>query len=435
VPSPVEKKADGEFRSLIFDSTFSEFKGVISYIRVFDGEVKKGDRIRYMATNVESEVIEVGTMHPAMMKREKLGPGDIGYIITGIKEIENCRVGDTIAAKTVEESLGGYKEVVPMVYAGIFCQDGSDYERLRTAIAKLKLNDSALVYDPEHSNALGFGFRCGFLGMLHLEIFQERLAREYSLELVVTVPSVAYHVGIKGDINKLGYNVKSENKIDDQTIIVSSAADLPDPTRVDYIEEPIMNVDIVAPADYIGGIMSLVQEKRGIYVNTEYLGTSASDNRVLLHYKVPLATIIVDFYDKLKSVTSGYASLNYEFSSYERTDVAKLDISVAGDKVEALSSIVYKDEAHQAGKAVVKMLKEALPRQMFEIKLQAMIGHKVVASERISAFRKDVTSGLYGGDFSRKKKLLQKQKAGKKRMAQMGRVEIPSNVFLKVLKK
>lgn len=435
VPPPKSAESD-VFKSLIFDSVFNEYKGVISYVRVVGGEIKVGDKVRYLATKSESEVIDCGILTPTMVKTNILREGEIGYIITGIKDISMCRVGDTISVpgRTDEDSLGGYKEVMPMVYAGIFCKEGSDYEHLRQAIGKLKLNDAALVYEPEHSQALGFGFRCGFLGMLHLEIFQERLKREYSLDLIVTVPSVRYHVGIEGGIKTLG-NIRKEHIIDDDTFVVTSASDLPDPSKITVIEEPIMKVDIVAPKEFIGGIMSLVQDKRGIYENTEYLGHGESDNRVILHYKMPLATIIVDFYDKLKSVTSGYASLNYEFCTYQKVDVVKLDIMVAGDLVEALSSIVYKDESFNVGKKVVKALKEELPRQMFEVKLQAAIGAKIIASERISAMRKDVTAKLYGGDYSRKQKLLKKQKAGKKRMQEHGRVDIPSHVFLNILKK
>lgn len=435
IPEPREPETQ-DFRSLIFDSVYDEYKGVISYIRVFDGEIKVGDKVKFMATKATSEVLDIGILQPMMKKKDTLKAGDIGYIITGIKDIEECRVGDTITRDGLKDvqSLGGYKEVMPMVYAGIFCHEGSDYERLRTAIGKLKLNDAALVYEAEHSTALGFGFRCGFLGMLHLEIFQERLWREYNLELVVTVPSVAYNVHIEGGIKTLGH-VKKENIVDDETIIMTSAADFLDPSKIDYIEEPMMKVDIVAPQDYIGAIMTLVQEKRGTYINTEYLNKAEGDNRVILHYYMPLATLIVDFYDKLKSATSGYASLNYDFHGYERADVVKLDILVAEAPVESLAMIVYRDDAFSIGKKIAKSLKEVIPRQLFEIKIQAAIGSKVIASERLSAMRKDVTSGLYGGDYSRKQKLLKKQKAGKKRMKAHGKVDIPTDAFLKILKK
>lgn len=435
VPAPSKPEAD-EFRSLIFDSVYDEYKGVVSYVRVFDGSINVGGRVKFMATRAESEVLDVGILQPRMTKKKSLEAGEIGYIITGIKEIEKCRVGDTItdARNPAVRDLGGYKEVMPMVYAGIFCQEGSEYERLRTAIGKLKLNDAALEYEPEHSNALGFGFRCGFLGMLHLEIFQERLRREYNIELVVTVPSVAYHVHLDGSIKNLGH-IKKEQVIDDQTIIMTSAADFLDPSKINYIEEPVMKVDIVAPQEYIGAIMNLVQEKRGTYINTEYINQSTSDNRVILNYYMPLATLIVDFYDKLKSVTAGYASLNYEFYKYQRVEVVKLDILVAEAPVESLAMITYKDDAFSVGKQIVKSLKDVIPRQMFEIKIQAAIGAKVVASERLSAMRKDVTANLYGGDFSRKQKLLKKQKAGKKRMKAHGKVEIPTDAFLKILRK
>jgi len=436
VPAPTEPETN-DFRALIFDSVYDEYKGVISYVRVFDGELAVGEKARFMATKADSEVLDLGVLAPTMQKRKKLRAGEIGYIITGIKEIQKCRVGDTITqTKQADsaQSLGGYKEVNPMVYAGIFCNEGSEYERLRAAIGKLKLNDAALVYEPEHSNALGFGFRCGFLGMLHLEIFQERLRREYNLELVVTVPSVAYNVTVDGSLQKIGH-IKKENIIDESTIVVTSAADFLDPSKIKHIEEPVMSVDIVAPQEYIGAIMGLVQEKRGEYRNTEYLNQAAGDNRVILHYYMPLATLIVDFYDKLKSVTSGYASLNYDFHGYQQVEVVKLDVLVANDPVESLAMIVYKDEAHSIGKKIVKSLKEVIPRQLFEIKLQAAIGAKVVASERISAMRKDVTAKLYGGDYSRKQKLLKKQKEGKKRMRAHGKVDIPTDAFLKILRK
>lgn len=437
VPEPRKPETD-HFRALIFDSVYDEYKGVISYIRVFDGEIKVGEKARFMATKAESEVLDVGVLKPKMTKQKTLKAGDIGYIITGIKELTQCRVGDTITQAAHHEKvqdLGGYKEVMPMVYAGIFCEEGSDYERLRTAIGKLKLNDSALTYEPEHSNALGFGFRCGFLGMLHLEIFQERLSREYGINLVVTVPSVAYHVHLDASYHKLKRAIKSENVIDDKTIVMTSAADFVDPSMINYIEEPVMKVDIVAPQEFIGAIMTLVQEKRGRYINTEYINQAAGDNRAILHYYMPLATVIVDFYDKLKSVTSGYASLNYEFHGYEKADVVKLNILVAEDPVESLALITYKEDAHSVGKNIVKSLKEVIPRQMFEIKIQAAIGAKVIASERLSAMRKDVTAKLYGGDYSRKQKLLKKQKEGKKRMRAHGKVQIPSDAFMKILRK
>lgn len=435
VSAPKQSNED-IFRALIFDSVYDEYKGVISYVRVFDGKIKIGEKVKFMATGGTSEVLEVGILKPIMNKKEDLKSGEIGYIITGIKELELCRVGDTItSAKAVNvKALSGYKQVVPMVYAGVFCKEGSEYEHLRVAISKLKLNDSSLIYEPEHSSALGFGFRCGFLGMLHLEVFQERLMREYNIELVVTVPSVAYYVHLEGTIKTLT-NIKKENIIDERTIIMTSAYEFLDPSKIDYIEEPIMKVDIVAPQEYIGPIMTLVQEKRGVYINTEYINKTGGDNRVIFKYHIPLATLIVDFYDKLKSVTAGYASLNYEFFRYQKVDVVKLDIIVADEPVESLSMIVYRDDSYSMGKKIVEALKEVIPKQMFEVKIQASIGSKVIASERLSALRKDVTAKLYGGDYSRKQKLLKKQKEGKKRMKTHGRVEIPSDAFLKILRK
>ncbi len=424
-------------RALIFDSTYDEFKGVISYVRVFDGSFKLNDKVKFLATKAESEILELGIFQPDLKQQQILNCGQIGYIVTGVKDIEKCRVGDTIALlnnKSVQP-LEGYKEVKPMIYAGIFCNNGDEYEKLRIAIQKLKLNDSALVYEPEHSPALGFGFRCGFLGLLHLEVFKERLLREYNLDLIVTVPSVAYRVHLKCTVDKLNKVIKTENIVDEKTIIITSALDFIDVNYIDYIEEPIMKVDIVVPQDYIGAVMTLLQEKRGKYLNTEYINSSLGQKRVILHYKMPLAVLIVDFYDKLKSVTSGYASLNYEFYDYEITEVVRLDILVANDLIEALSVIVYKDDAYNIGRSIVKSLKEVIPRQLFEVKIQAAIGSKIIASERIPPLRKDVTAKLYGGDYSRKQKLLKKQKQGKKKMKALGKVKIPSDAFIKILKK
>ncbi|MFH1536697.1 MAG: translation elongation factor 4, partial [Patescibacteria group bacterium] len=406
-------------RALIFDSIFDDYRGVITYVRVKDGEIKKGDKIKLMATGKESEVLEVGVFKPKMVKREKLETGMIGYIVTGFKEVGDTRVGDTVTtlSNQAEKALEGYKEVKPMVFAGIFCREGDDYPELKDALEKLKLNDSALTYEPERSSALGFGFRAGFLGLLHLDIVQERLKREFNLDLIVTVPSVAYKI----------YDNKGKEKI------ISSPLDLPEQNFIDHIEEPMMLIDIVTPAEYIGGIMALLQEKRGVPTNSqmEYL----DEQRVVIHYKVPLSQIVVDFYDKLKNVSSGYASLNYDFTGYSRCFVNRMDILVAGDPVEALSSIVYKDEVERAGRKIVKALKGVLPRQMFEVRLQAAIGGKIYASEKIPPMRKDVTAKLYGGDVTRKRKLLEKQKKGKRRMKSMGKVDIPQEAFLAVLKR
>ena len=415
-PPKIIKEAP--LRALIFDSKFDEYRGIIAEVRIFDGSVKIGDKIKFLSTDKESEVLEVGYFDPKFKKTEILQSGEIGYIVTGFKEIVHCRVGDTIAlAANPVLPLTGYKEVKPMVFAGLFCKEGDMYPRLREAIEKLKLNDAALSYEPENSQALGFGFRCGFLGLLHLEVVQERLRREYNLELVVTVPSVAYRIKLKNG----------------SQIEIKSPQELPREETIEKVFEPIMTVDIFSPKDYLGSIMQLVSQKRGIYLNTEYL----DENIAVLHYHVPLTALLVDFYDKLKSVSSGYASLNYDFLKYEPTDIIRLDILVAEEKIEALSTIIYRDEAYAVGKKIVETLKESLPRQQFVVKLQAAVGGKIIAGERLSALRKDVTAKLYGGDYTRKRKLLEKQKKGKKKMMALGhgRVDIPPEAFLAVLKR
>ena len=417
VPPPIGKMSE-PLRALIFDSKYDDYKGVVAYVRVVDGEVKRGDKMFLMATKTESEVLEVGYFKPKFQTAEKLSVGEIGYIVTGLKEIEKCRVGDTITVNKPElavQSLPGYTEVKPMVFAGIFCKEGDDFPKLRDAILKLKLNDASLTFETEQSKALGFGFRCGLLGLLHLEIVEERLRREHNLDVIVTVPSVAYRIT----------TAKSE------VVIVKSPAELPDPSRIKLIEEPWIKIDVVSPGNYIGGIMQMVQEKRGVYQNTEYLDA----DRVILHYEIPLSAILVDFYDKLKSVSSGYASLNYEFFGYKEADVVKMDILVATEPVEALATIVYRDTAQDVGRRIVQSLKKVLPRQMFEVKIQAALGGKIIASEHLPAMKKDVTAKLYGGDVTRKNKLLEKQKKGKKKMKAMGKVDIPPAAFLAVLKK
>ena len=415
VPPP--RKDEGKpLRALIFDSNFDEFRGVIAEVRIIDGQISAGEQIVFFSTKKVAEVLEVGYFSPKLKKSPALSSGEIGYLATGLKEIKYCRVGDTVAsAKTEVEPLKGYQEVKPMVFAGLFCQVGDQYPKLRDALEKLKLNDAALSYEPENSQALGFGFRCGFLGLLHLEIVQERLKREYNLDLVVTVPSVAYQIESK--VGKIS--------------IIHSPQELPKPELINQILEPIMTVDIFSPKAYLGQIMQLASQKRGIYLNTEYL----DENIAVLHYQVPLTALLVDFYDKLKSVSAGYASLNYDLLEYRKTEVVKLDILVAEEPVEALSSIVYQDEAYSVGKKIVQSLKETLPRQLFVVKIQAAISGKIIAAERLSALRKDVTAKLYGGDYTRKRKLLEKQKKGKKKMMQKGRVEIPAEAFLAVLKK
>lgn len=414
---PPQSREPKETRAIIFDSVYDDYRGVVAYVRMIDGELKRGKQILMMATQKTSEIIEVGHFKPKYAAAESIETGEIGYVVTGLKNIEGCRVGDTITLKEVpaQKPLPGYKDVNPMVFAGIFCQQGNDFERLREAILKLKLNDAALTFEAEHSPALGFGFRCGFLGLLHLDIFRERLEREYNLKIIVTVPSVAYQI----------------TKTNNEKIIIKSPQELPDPTQIKVIEEPWVNADIVSPKEYIGSIMQLVEEKHGTYKNTEYLEA----NRAILHYQIPLASILVDFYDRLKSASSGYASLNYEFSEYHGAKIVKLNIFVADEEVEALASLVYEDEAYRVGRSVTQKLKESLPRQMFEVKIQAAVGSKIIASERIPAMRKDVLAKMSGGDWTRKMKLLQKQKAGKKKMLSKGRVEIPSETYLAILKK
>ncbi len=414
-------------RALIFDSKYDTYRGVVAYVRVFSGTIKKGDRIRLLSMRVESEVLDCGIFKPNYLSTGELRAGEIGYIVTGFKTVSDCRVGDTLTANKgvsnfVEvESLPGYKEVKPMVFAGIFPREGSDFKELREAMDKLKLNDAALVYEPERSDALGFGFRCGFLGLLHLEVFQERLRREYNLDLIVTVPSVAYKV------------LKSNG----EELIIRTPQRLPDPNHIDIIEEPWVTLDVITPKNYMGNIIKLAQDKRGVYKNTEYISADSDEARVILHYEIPMAAILTDFYDKIKSVSAGYASINYEYLDYRPADVVRMDILVAEEPIEALATIVYRNEAMREGREVVEILKNNLARQMFAIKIQAALHGKVIASEKLSAMRKDVTAKLYGGDVTRKRKLLEKQKRGKKKMmaAGKGSVDIPPDTFVKILKR
>lgn len=417
IPSP-SGAPEKSLRALIFDSFYDDYKGVVAHVRVLDGTIRKADHLHMVATQTDFELLETGWMEPRAHVTNELGTGQIGYIATGLKVIDDCRVGDTVTHKGDHvEALPGYKLVTPMVYAGIFPKEGNDFSALRQAMERIRLSDASLSFDPEHSPALGFGFRCGFLGMLHLEIIQERLRREFDMDVIVTVPSVHYRA----------------MKQDGMLIDVKSPADLPDPTRVQYTEEPWVKIDVVVPSEYIGNVMALCMEKRGLYKNTEYLDPT----RTILHFEIPLSSIVIDFYDKLKGVTAGYASMNYEFIDYRQAPIVRLDIAVAEEAVEALSSLVFTEDAYRTGKIIVEKLKDAIPKQMFVIKLQALIGGKVIASERISAMRKDVTAGLYGGDVTRKRKLLDKQKKGKAKMmaAGKGSVEIPAAAYLAVLKR
>lgn len=427
VGPPKESSDEEETKALIFDSVYDPYRGVVAYVRLFNGSLKKGDKVVYLHTKNELEIIEVGYFKPKYKPAEKLETGEVGYIVTGFKDVSQARVGDTVwrcgkqkMDRTQAKPLSGYKEVKPFVFASIYCVNGDDYPLLRDALQKLSLSDSALSFEPEQSSALGFGFRTGFLGVLHMEIVQERLEREYHLELIVTAPSVSYIV-----IQK----VKGDSISQEKTIL--SPSDLPDPSIIEQIKEPWVKVELLFPKEYMGGVMSLVQDKRGVQKNYTYI----DENRVILVAEIPLASIVMDFFDTLKSITSGYGSMNYEFLEYRVGDLVKLDIRVAGEIVDALATIVFRPEAHQIGIAISKKLKEIIPRAQFEIPIQAAIGGKIVARETISALRKDVTAKLYGGDRTRKDKLLKKQKEGKKRMKMIGRIEVPQEAFLAVLKK
>ena len=419
VPAPSGNES-APLRAVIFDSKYDDYQGVVAYIRCVDGRLPKNANIRFLATAADGQALDVGALKPDYVSATALETGEIGYVVSGLKDISSVRVGDTITLKDEASNvspLPGYKEVRPMVYAGIFPSEGNEYERLRDAILKLKLSDAALAFEPEHSAALGFGFRCGLLGMLHLEIVQERLFREFNMEVVVTTPSVGYEVDYTNGDSKM----------------IKSPAEFPDASVIKETREPWVRVDIVSPKEYLGNVMQLVQDRRGVYKTTEYLDMQ----RAILHYDMPLASVIVDFYDKLKGVTAGYASLNYEFSDYRASDIVRLTILVAEEPVEALATLLHESEAYRRGKEIVETLKEELPRQQFVVKLQASVGAKVIASERLSAYRKDVLAKMSGGDYSRKSKLLQKQKKGKARMLEHGKggVEIPPDTFIKVLRR
>ena len=416
IPAP-KGDENAKTKCLIFDSIYDNYKGALIYVRVVDGKVKVGDEIKLMATSKEFTVAEVGYFVPgSYMPTKELQAGEVGYIAASIKKLSDIHVGDTVTLKNnpSEEPLKGYKKVTPMVYCGLYPMDGSQYEALKEALEKLELNDAALQYEPETSAALGFGFRCGFLGLLHLEIIEERLDREFDLGLITTAPSVIYKV----------------HKTDGEIIELYNPEDLPKSQEVSYIEEPYVTANILTPKEYVGNIMELCQKRRGIYIDMKYL----DENRVTLIYEMPLNEIIYDFFDNLKSKTKGYASLDYEFKEYRRSSLVKLDIYINGEIVDALSFIVHQDSAYDRGKKMVEKLKTVIPRKLFKIPIQAAVGGKIIARETISAMRKDVLAKCYGGDITRKKKLLEKQKRGKKKMREIGNVEIPQEAFLSVLK-
>ena len=416
IPAP-EGDPTEPLKALIFDSVYDAYRGVIISCRVMEGSVKKGTRIRMMATGAVEEVVEVGYFGAGrLIPCDELSAGMVGYITASIKNVRDTRVGDTVtdADRPCAEALPGYKKVNPMVYCGMYPADGAQYGDLRDALEKLQLNDASLFYEPETSAALGFGFRCGFLGLLHLEIIQERLEREYNLDLVTTAPSVIYKV----------------HKTDGTVIDLTNPSNLPDPSEIDYMEEPLVKAEIMVTTDYIGPIMELCQQRRGQYQGMEYMETT----RAMLHYHLPLNEIIFDFFDALKSRSKGYASFDYELLGYERSELVKLDILVNKEEVDALSFIVFEGSAYERGRKMCEKLKEEIPRQLFEIPIQAAVGSKIIARETVRAMRKDVLAKCYGGDISRKKKLLEKQKEGKKRMRQVGNVEIPQKAFMSVLK-
>lgn len=415
LPAPSGEE-QAPLRALIFDSYYDNYKGAISFVRIKEGSVKAGDAVRFMAVGKEYEVVEVGVFTPSLKRTDILEAGDVGYIAASIKNVADTRVGDTItnAVGGAPEPLPGYKKVTPMVFCGIYPADGARYDDLRDALEKLELNDASLLFEPDVSTALGFGFRCGFLGLLHMEIVQMRLEREFDLDLVTTAPSVSYRV----------------IKTDGTVLKVDNPSNLPDPAEIDYMEEPIAGVSVMTPTEYVGAVMDLCQEKRGVFKNMEYM----EETRAVLHYDIPLSEIIYDFFDLLKSRTRGYASMDYEIKRYEKSELVRLDILLNGDMCDALSLIVHKDRAYARGRGIAEKLKEVIPRQMFEVPIQAAIGGKIIARETVRAMRKDVLAKCYGGDISRKKKLLEKQKEGKKRMRQVGSVEVPSEAFMSVLK-
>lgn len=416
IPPPAGDE-DAPLKALIFDSYYDAYKGVIVYVRIIDGKLKSGQRIKMMATGSEFDVVDVGYLHPnGLVSADEISAGEVGFITASIKNVQDVHVGDTVTTSEngAEEALPGYKEVKSMVYSGIYPADGARYDDLREALEKLQLNDAALNFEAETSVALGFGFRCGFLGLLHMEIIQERLEREFNLDLVTTAPSVEYKV------------IKTDGTI----LTIDNPTNLPDVSEIDYMEEPIVRASILLPKEYVGSIMELCQDRRGTYIDMEYL----DETRVQLNYFLPLNEIIYDFFDALKSRTRGYASFDYEFERYERSDLVKLDMLLNGEMVDALSFIVHSDRAYSRGRRMAEKLKEVIPRQLFEVPIQAAVGGKIIARETVKAMRKDVLAKCYGGDISRKRKLLEKQKEGKKRMRQVGSVEVPQEALMSVLK-
>jgi GTP-binding protein LepA len=415
IPAP---KGDptAELQALIFDSEFNSYRGIEVMFRVFNGEIKKGDKVKFVATGKEYFADEIGTLRFEKEPKDSIKAGDVGYLISGIKEAKEVKVGDTITHRDrpCKESIQGFSEVKPMVFAGIYPVETTEFEDLRDAMGKLQLNDASLVWEPETSMALGFGFRCGFLGMLHMEIVQERLEREFNMTVITTVPSVKFKVTMTNG----------------EEIWVSAPSELPEPNHIDFVEEPIIKAQIITKADYVGAIMKLCLDKRGILKNQIYL----TSDRVELQFDLPLSEVVFDFFDKLKTISRGYASLDYEYKNYEIGEMVKLDVMLNGEKVDALSAIVHRDKAYEWGKRLCEKLRELLPRQQFDIAIQAAIGQKIIARETVKALRKDVTAKCYGGDISRKRKLLEKQKKGKKRMRQVGNVEIPQSAFMAVLK-
>ena len=415
IPAPQGDDA-APLQALIFDSKFDSYKGVMLYLRVVNGCLKKGMTIRLMATGKVYEVTEVGVFKPALVNVEELGEGMVGFLAASIKNVRDARVGDTITDENhpAAQALPGYRKATPMVYCGLYPVENSDYDNLRDALEKLQLNDASLMFEPETSSALGFGFRCGFLGLLHMDVIKERLERDYNLALITTAPNVIYEV------------VRTNGDVE----MVDNPSLFPPQTVIDHVEEPFVNATIIVPKEYVGPVMELSQEKRGEYANMTYL----DENRVMLHYSLPLSEIIFDYFDRLKSVSRGYASLDYELSGYRPSDMVKVDILLNGDPVDALSAIVHRDRAQVRGRALVEKLRKIIPRQLFEIPIQAAIGSKIIARENVSALRKDVLAKCYGGDITRKRKLLEKQKAGKKRMKQVGSVELPQEAFMAILK-